>query len=306
MSVDLRYVIVPVLLTLALFVEGCATSNVRIEPLGDLPPAALPDYRIGDRVVYSNGHAEEVVGVGGDKVHWRRDTGTEYTALRNFVLPDVDRQSGFKDSRWETEISVDDLWPLRTGEHKLVYRTRRYDKSLVVDSATTQVPKPVDLDCKSAGTARVRVLAGTFDTYRISCARFRMARGWQPYRDWYYAPSVGHYVLRVDYSSRGGFRRRLEMVAFLPAFPPTDAYLIESADLQLQQVLNATASGTAVEFVSPGKSNIRVVTTPLNTSRTGDGTYCRNFKQKLGRRNKARTRVGVACLEAGVWQIPGA
>ncbi len=305
MSAPSRYSIVSLLLISLFLVGGCATPGVAIVPLGELAPAPLPRYQVGDRVVYDNNHWEEVVATKGDSVSWRRDSGTEYTASRDFVLPYLDRQSGFKASRWETEVTADDLWPLRSGEHKLVYRSYRYEESLVADASAPSEPRPVDIVCKSAGTARVSVAGGEFDTYRVVCDRFRFARGWQRYREWYYAPSVGHYVLRVDYSSQGGFRNSLELVAFLPAMPSASDQWREGADRHLQQVLGNTASGTAVASEHGGDAKLRLVTTPLNTLRSRDGVYCRNFSQVLGSGSAARSRYGIACLEAGVWRIPG-
>ena len=66
--------------------------------------------------------------------------------------------------------------------------------------------------CVVERTERLTVPAGTFDTYQISCFRYRPGTtAWRQTRIYHYAPKIGHFVSREDvYAARPG--RRIQLI----------------------------------------------------------------------------------------------
>lgn len=289
---------------LVVSLSGCSTFHQGIQEIPELPPAPLPRYQVGDRVVYDPPHVEEVIAVDGDRVWWRRDGKTEYLAERNFLLPSIERRSENSAYRYETTITSDESWPLTAGDQWLDYKARKIVEPLPGAERGVE-GRERDISCRRAGTARVTVVGGIFDTHRILCDRFRGNREWRPYREWYYAPSIGHWVLRIDYTSRGGPRRRIEMVAFVSAAAGLSPRSQQFVDAQLQSVLTHRKSGDPATAMVTNTTQLEVTTTPIRTLRDRRGGYCRNFVQQIDMGSQSWKRAGLACRDAhGQWRAP--
>ena len=76
---------------------------------------ALPEYRTGSTYVYSDGRAETVVGVQGEKVHWRGQRRAAFTSYRNFALPWASWASDTGSGRRTLNVPPSALWPLKIG-----------------------------------------------------------------------------------------------------------------------------------------------------------------------------------------------
>lgn len=287
--------------TLCFLLFACASNPATDSPsrgIGDpvaLDPAPLPAYRQGDLAVYSDGVWERVTAVSGEQVEWARGGGTSYTAWRSVFLPSSSWREDEATYTQLIDVAPDSLWPLSVGA-ELVYAVASGEpggRAVTVRSRRCAVSRSV----------RVRVAAGDFDTFEIACHEERSGGRTRPYRTWYYAPALGHYVLRLDYR-RGQFWRRHELVAFSSAggLGPDAALALDAA---LQAALERTPSGRTARIEDERFSAIH--TTPSQTLRMPAGTYCRTFEQRFSVRGERRRSAGIACRDPkGVWRIPGA
>ena len=175
-----------------------------------LDPAGLPGYRAGQKFTYSDRSTRRVVAVKGDAVRWSRELDNSYLLSPNFIVPLLRRETSSRVISHQVFGSPDGLWPLRVG-NSVRFRVIQTTHS---KRSNSQKRKAYSLWCEVPGTSRVAVPAGTFDTYRIDCTRLTGARQ-NPSRriTWYYAPKLGHFVLREKEHLGSGRTRTIELVS---------------------------------------------------------------------------------------------
>ena len=173
-----------------------------------LPPAAKPSYRSGQRFTYSDGRVMQVLSSQGDEVVWRGTDGGSYRADRNFVVPRLSSSS----SSYQRAVvnDADALWPLQVGKGD---RLRVVRSSLAADGSRTVSPART-YNCRVSGTERLSVPAGSFDTFRVQCARYSSSgKRLIETKVWHYAPSLGHVVRYETIERKSGRRDIAELVS---------------------------------------------------------------------------------------------
>ncbi len=263
---------------------------------------ALPEYRTGSTYVYSDGRAETVVGVQGEKVHWRSQRGAAFTSYRNFALPWASWASDTGSGRRTLNVPPSALWPLKIGREISFSARTRVTPSTPPREATETTEA---WRCRVDGKQRISVVAGTFNTIKVVCARTLQDSQPRLTRVWYYAPRVGHYVRFNDIYDVMELDRHVELVAILPSsrdWPP-----IARAGLgwALQHALEDGRSGQETLWSSTGVAT-RVTIKPIARFERFDGRTCRTFLQTWWADGGERHYPGTACRDSlGNWQIPG-
>ncbi|MCB1737792.1 MAG: hypothetical protein KDI42_06680 [Gammaproteobacteria bacterium] len=293
----------PALLTLTL--SGCGSSLPRYPEAQVLPPAPLPSYQVGDLYLFDDGYIEKVVAVEGDLIDWESYGGLlNYRAHRNFAMPREMWDSELGHGEASIAIPPDTLWPLQAGN-----RTEFFSHLEVTDKLN-HYTRPFDQrwQCHVAGTRRVSVPAGEFDTWEIGCARSTAVySNRMQERRWYYAPSVGHYVLREDMfvplSNRPLTYIRHALVAYLPSDAALSNQDARAAERHFQLTLDTAPSGETRAWENSDKSFRREIRV-LNSFRTEDDRFCREFTRIHEDRGRLRRANGIACRgKGGEWRL---
>ena len=299
------------------FVTSCTAKHNQeaktISPntLG-LRPAPLPHYKVGTKFVYSNGTWETVTNVGSDGITWKNNRGNESTGLSDFTYKrhtwqTKDRQGNrnFNQTEFWFEEMTTTLWPLQVGN-----KTRFDEYGSWSDSSGVKRSYDSYWSCEVEDTQRVSVVAGAFDTWKITCKRYpnsyRTTSKTREYRTWYYAPSVNHWVLEVrDYN---GYRenRRKELAAVLPdlrSFTEKDDNVV-SLKKQFQNTLEASPKGIPNIWENQ-REQIFVSMTPKQLFRLENGDVCRQYLQVIGDAGVTYEYPGIACRnDNGRWVVP--
>lgn len=196
----------------ALFMAGCVISTEYVQG-PQLVPAPLPSYQPGDNFRFDNGAEETVVAVDRQtgNVAWRRNRNRTMVRSRSFIFPDLEWKTAAASGGFETTAPVDGLWPLKRGQAQDIDGT-----SFEFRNATERnIQSDVRLSCWVAGTVRLTVPAGTFDTVKVTCRRFiNQGRRFTSQINWFYAPDLGHYVQRETKSTLGGENSRVRLLSY--------------------------------------------------------------------------------------------
>lgn len=269
-----------------------------------LAPAALPRYAVGESFAFSDGRRETVLKTKGMAVTWRDHYGNTITRLNNFLIPPLAWESRTRKSTAETNVSPEWLWPLTVGgDGEFDFRQAIERKNGKLGS---KLPSRRELArswrCSVEQTEKVKVMAGTFDAYRVSCFRYRLGtEEWRQTRTYYYAPAVGHYILREDhYASRPS--RRIELVSHgfnSTVLPETDQAALNRL---LQDVLNRNADGVGTVWRS-ATEDLSVTLTPIRTYKDDAGITCREYSSAYHLGDRVRSNFRNVCHStAGIWK----
>lgn len=289
-----------ILLLLSLLLTGCIDAIRQQPPLADPGAATLPRYQIGDRRYLSNGRYEEVIELDGDVVTWRVSNGTRYRARRNFIFPELLRESRGRRVVNEFEASGDLLWPLESG-NKGWFAARR----ITLDKGSgRRVESKRDWYCRVDDGQRLQAAAGHFDTYRVECERTNAMGKFRQRWYWYYSPLLEQVVLRrVESPTRR--ERQLELVAFQPSLGMLSKVESNAYRARFQWVMEHLASGNT-DWYEVRNAAHRIAVIPLQTLRLGDGHYCRTYRTRVMSGREGRWGAGIVCRDdSGRWRIPG-
>jgi hypothetical protein len=265
--------------------------------------AAPPVYEVGTTFVYSDGRVEAVTGLKGDMVRWIRGDGTKFTAHRNFLLPWSSWQSKAETGTSTLNRRAKALWPKKAGR-ELSFRV---EATIQMNAAGSGIARRSEAwHCRFDGAERLTVVAGRFETLKMTCARDESDSLPALERTWYYAPDIGHYVRVVDASpDDGSAARQTDLVAIRPsgeAWPPIARAALSRA---VEQALDSGKSGVETPWTSSGVTT-RVTIKPTSGFRALDGKRCRTFLQTWAGSAGKRRYPGAACQDpAGRWRIPG-
>lgn len=191
-----------------------------------LAPAPLPHYAVGRSFTFDDGRRETVLSANGEVLRWRKNRFSTAFAYRNFLIPVISWETRSRKSSSRVTARPRMLWPLRVGNDQ------RFEITQVVvakggarfKGGKTRTEFKRSWRCVVERTERLTVPAGTFDTYRISCFRYRPGTAiWRQTRIYHYAPKIGHFVSREDvYAARPSRRIRLTKAGYssvaVPAF----------------------------------------------------------------------------------------
>jgi len=186
---------------------GGSRAAVETEPVPEpMAPAPMPSFNVGDAYEYRfGGHGtqrEEVVSAQGDTVTWRIPSGASWTTKTG---------SMFNTSRWFGSANYGDGVQWFSGETSALFPLR-VGKSIryTAKGESTETPEGWELQwtCTVPSQERIKVAAGTFDTFKVICHRDVQTR------TYYYAPQVGMYVMRITTGRNQGVK---ELVSYRKA-----------------------------------------------------------------------------------------
>jgi hypothetical protein len=299
-----------IMLMLFLGMTGCAST--RPGPSEATKPIPLPAYQEGTTFVYTNGRWETVEKAGPEGVTWRNHSGHQSTGSADFTYRhaawETRTRSGQRSFRarrdWLGNPVATTLWPLAPG------KTARYIESGRWQDETGKVyTYESQWRLEVTGQSRINVKAGEFDVWEIVARRFSGGGAYKKsrlreIRTWYYAPVVGHYVRMDRHFSGRRPNRSIELVAVTPPVKGMPAAAKNKVQTIFQQALEGKRSGT-VQRWQLAQHALSGAVTPVATFRLKNGTYCRQYIQKLNRAGEETDFYGLACrTEAGDWEIP--
>jgi len=297
---------IPMLLLSIFILSGCVSTPPMPEmKKGYLTqPATLPQYRAGDTFIFSDGSVEKVIAVRGEKVDWESRGGAfRYTTYRNFILPKQQWETETKEVVVQYSGERNILWPLKSGESE-------YFPTTVVVNDKVNFSKKSYLQswrCQVGGIYKITLKAGIFDVQKIECDRNTLMGRWMQTRSWFYAPALGHYVLRLDEyaptSSRRHIQRNKELVAYIPSDQHIDYAEGVSPESHFQHSLESLPSGESSEWRDESDRYARTITM-LRTFRADGGRYCREYRMVRRDDGRIQSYLGRSCRgEEGRWHI---
>lgn len=302
----------------ALMVSGCATVSLPVSlniPLSfnlpdnfsytedntlDLAPASFPTYHAGDRYFYTRRGVDTITAVNELDFEIVRRNNRRTVFNRNIFQPETFMETSRSLISRTVSLQSGRLWPLEVG-NSVTYRS-----DLVVVSKETGAERELSRRwrCEVHSKARVSALAGEFDTYRIDCTRLRSRGRPSLERTWFYAPEIGTYVMRRDFS----FSRNRERFRMLTAIRPDLSGLAREDRRGVvrtwQSALETHLSDDPMVWQSE-TSGVQTRVTPLSTFQGESGQFCRTYRQDVTFASGPRTYVGLACRNReGRWRTP--
>ena len=290
-------------------ISSCATVSHVSRP--ELSSAPLPSYRNGTTFVYADGRWETVLDVSPTRVTW-----IDHRKCISIGSPDFT----YRRSKWETDThkgtrqyelradlfqkSKTTVWPLRVGN------TAQYSESGVSkDKAGNEKSYRTSWSCEVVGTERISVIAGDFDTWKITCRRYYISKSRSKShirveKSWYYAPDIGHYVLATSKFYYDKKSQRRELLAVLPPVNELSDGARHRMESSFQHALEFKKSGETVRWSQPElKFSGEIM--PVGTFKTSDGSYSRQYVQKVNMPEGQRIYYGMAVRSAGgEWLVP--
>ncbi|MEJ1401723.1 MAG: hypothetical protein RPU41_13545, partial [Candidatus Sedimenticola sp. (ex Thyasira tokunagai)] len=263
------------LITSLLTLTGCQTvleSKTQTEG-PKLLPAELPSYTAGEFFMFDKGIVNTVQSKSGNIVEWKNNYNITRRALSNFVIPDLAWTNRTRKSKGETTAHPGTLWPLKVGNRAVI----PFNQVITNHDGSDPMTLTRDWECAVAETATISVMAGTFDTYQIICKRFSETSGrLRATRTFYYAPSIGHYVLKED-DYRSNPDKRQELVAY--GFNSTYLPKREQGELinTLDKTLNRNPDGIASTWTTKS-GKVTAMLVPTTSYRSDEGSSCREYK----------------------------
>lgn len=272
-----------------------------------------PTYQVGTKFVYSDGSWERVVAVGPESVEWVNNKGHQYKSVSDFTYKRFQQKKKTRNtSRTFVHTSylftapTTSLWPLVEGnETRFEEFTQKESKDGLKESDNFW-------RCSVKGTEQLLVTAGTFDTWKITCARY--SNRWKypsaksrEYKTWYYSPLLEHWVRQVrDFTNRKPTKTK-DLVAVMPDLEE----ITESNDKMAQQIrdhfqmtLETRKTGDDTSWTSK-KSGLTVQTYPKKVFKHSTGTFCRQYGQVFKKGADVDHYFGMACRdEEGLWKVP--
>lgn len=176
-----------------LLLAGCETSEPASE--GPFGTEKHGRYMVGDSFTFDNPLVTyTVVSVEGEKVYWRTDRSDEQVTGHDPLMPMLDwKNPGTGGGRRVISDVKGTLFPLtKPGNMTFTANVERW--SIENGQATPPQKWVYNWSCKVAGQERIEVPAGTFDTYKVICGRYKPSEV-----EFFYSPDIGHYVMmRID------------------------------------------------------------------------------------------------------------
>lgn len=265
------------------------------------PVIPLPEYSVGDAFLFDNGTTEIVVDTNNGQVTWQIGDQLTVTAYRNFILPRLQWESRNGTNRlWSGSSTFsakpDILWPLVPGT-SVSFNSTDIERDEITGHEQNYKQS---WQCRVGDLEAVTVPAGTFEAYKISCSRYQ-GTAWQQGYNWYYSPQVGHYVKRIfTWFNTNPVERSLV------AYGPAPVGLTGSAARMLRDLVQTALEKNRTDqprFAEFSPDDLRMAVIPKRTFRMPNGTYCREYEQKLTARSRTSTQTGVACRDsAGIWR----
>ena len=271
---------------------------------GAMAPAGLPSYRTGDKYYYSNGSYKKITRMSPSEIEWISNRDRKSVTTSDPMAPGLYRETRTREYVKKSGPTVGDIWPLAVGKSSSFSTNVAFkSKDTIRQGSFKQL-----WSCSVKGAERVRVIAGTFDTYRISCTRKSRStsRGKMYYRQtvvYHYAPEIGHYV-RYESRTKGKAPYVRELIAVRPDIGFLSDKNARNIRHTFQDALENYQNDKIVSW-SDKNSGVKTTTAPVQTFQTADGKFCRNYRQVINQGDGDRLYVGVACREDKLkWLTP--
>ncbi len=291
-----------VMSSLLLFVTGC--NILGRYPIstdtdqGLLAKTRLPDYVPGEYFVYDDGTSVLVTSVSGGMVTWKHHNGATSNGYPNFIIPDLTWSTANRSSVGRTGARPDLLWPPTAGKREQFAFTQ------TITHNDGRAPEQIDRNwtCTVEGTTRVAVPAGEFNTIVFACSRLSTTSGaWRATRRFYYAPELGHYVVREDrHRRRANTRRELVDYGFnSTVLPQRDQIKLNQT---LQSALSKNRDGRA-SFWRSKSGDISAMLVPVTSYNRSGNQSCREYRSVYSVRGRIRAHGRDVCRQTdGSWQ----
>ena len=261
------------------------------------PPAPLPLYSPGDSYTFDDGTVDTVIGTANNTVQWRNASGARFVTTRDVLLPPIAWADAA--ARGRRNFSAPDaLFPLHSDSGVTVVAAMTQDPGKGGPDLTTQE----SWLCRVGDAQRIHETVGWFDTVRVDCSVTEMPSGQYQQRTFFYAPSIGYYVQRID---RAGDAppRVVHLVGWTDGNPPLPDSALQQRVAAIQRVLESQPNGAVVGWQDPAAQATGSVE-PVSTARDDKGRLCRNFQEQIGAFGRRYALTGTACREtAGDWQV---
>jgi hypothetical protein len=260
--------------------------------------ASLPAHLPGEYYVYDDGTSTLVTEVVDGLVAWRHHNGATSKGYSNFIIPDLAWSSAEHSSEGRTSAPADLLWPLTAG------RLERFTFEQTITPLDGTPPYRVTRNwtCRVEGTTSVTVPARRFDTIVIACDRDADTRGLPGItRRFFYAPEVGHYVLREDrVLGLPKARRALTAYGFNSTLLPRQDQ--DALTRTLQTALTKNRDGRAAYWTSRS-GEIAALLVPLRSFTAPDGRTCREYRSTYSVMGRIGQHTREVCRHPdGRWQ----
>lgn len=204
-----RVVISTIVMSSLTLLPACATRPLLEEQALDqsLPLVEQPNWSVGHRQVSVDNqtgeeNSWEILSVDGDgRVTARSSDGCEWTVPGEWFAG-VERWKNCGGSNGVRELLKSDgtLWPLKVGNRS------SYSYQMQAEKGDAQYER---VKCEVASEARVTVVQGELDVFRIECVR---TNEWSiETRTWYWSPEVGE-VKYLRYDNKKGVRRDVDVI----------------------------------------------------------------------------------------------
>ncbi len=310
---QISFAVVVLLCTFSIW--GCSNSGkgmVRHQNDNQNNPI-LPQYQVGTKFVYSDGSWERVVSVNPDSVEWVNNKGYQYKGTPDFTYKPFQQKRKsqtlnrtFAHTSYLFTEPTTTLWPLAEGnETRFEEFTEKVTKRSLKESDNFW-------RCSVKGAEQISVVAGTFDTWKITCARY--SNRWKypsaksrEYKTWYYAPDVQHWVLQVrDFTNRRPTKTKI-LVAVMPdieKITQSNDELAQQIRGHFQTTLETKKTGVKTTWINQ-QSGLTVQTYPKKVFKHTTGVFCRQYTQTFKKGAEVDRYFGMACRnEDGQWKIP--
>lgn len=245
--------------------------------------SARPVYEPGDAYAYTDGEVETVLSTSETRVEWQDAKGQRWSADADFTVPSRRSDPG------ADVASLKSLtWPLRVGA------------TAAFTVKTAAADRAEHWQCAVEAREQTTVVAGIFDSYKITCRRDDVSLGAARSRTWYYAPAIGHYVRYVDNAADES--RSRDLISVSPGelgWPPEARTGLEWA---MSHALEAEPDGKAVPWQSSAVAARFVIESGPRVD-AGLSGQCRRFRQtKIAADTTKRVYPGVACRVQNRWR----
>lgn len=185
----------------SMLLAACSSDDAAQQPDDVFGRERPGRYSVGDSFTFDNPTLTwSVVAVEGEKVYWRSDRGDEQVTGHDPLLPATEWKN--PDQGGGRRIISDikgALFPLEVG-NRMTFTSKVENWTTRDGVAGEPQTLQTNWSCNVASRERVDVQAGSFESFRIQCGRFKPSE-----LVFYYAPRIGHYVVtRIDDASGQG------------------------------------------------------------------------------------------------------
>jgi hypothetical protein len=189
-------------------------------------------YSAGDSYSFDDGSVDTVIAASDRAVQWRNVSGARFETTRDVLLPPVAWADATMRGRRSFSASPDALFPLRP------------DGGGSLNAGVTEQANSGGLtmgghehwQCQVGGAQVLPTVVGRFDTVRVDCAVTGMAGGQYAKRSFFYAPSIGYYVRRIDRIGDAP-PHRADLVGWTDGNPPLRDSALQQRVAAIQRAL---------------------------------------------------------------------